>query len=84
MKAKMTIKIGYSHFVMDADKALKLIDILHDAEKYEQKWVPTVGDVESHYEYFVYPNEDTQAIEVGLLPDAAYAMAKIRGKPSKD
>lgn len=81
MKAKMVIMIGYRSFVMDADRALKVIDLLHDAERYEQVWVSATPEAEAHTAHHAYPNDSLEAIEVKLLPAEVYAIAKLRGKP---
>ena len=85
MKAKIVISLGYRKFVMDADKALKIVDLLHDAEMYESKYHSTVGDTPAYNSHHVYANdESTSTIGIELLPEAMYAVAKLAGKPTND
>ena len=84
MKSKIIISLGYRKFVMDADKALKVIDLLHDAETYESKYHSTVGDVLAYNSHHVYANEEANNIGIELLPEAMYAVAKLAGKPTND
>lgn len=76
---KATISIGYRTYVMDAEKAITLLEMLSDAEVYESKWD---GKTTA---YYVYPQDNNDHIrELRILPDALYRMAKLAGKPVKD
>jgi hypothetical protein len=35
---KAIVQIGYNNYVLDTDKALKLLSLLEEAERYEHKW----------------------------------------------
>ena len=85
MKAKIVISLGYRKFVMDADKALKVVELLHDAEMYESKYHSTVGDIAAHNTTHVYANDEgTSTIGIELIPEAMYALGKLAGKPTND
>jgi len=84
MKAKIIISLGYRKFVMDSDRALKVIDLLADAEMYEAKYHSSVGDVAAYNSHHVYANEDANGIGLELMPEAMYAVAKLAGKPTND
>lgn len=76
---KATISIGYRTYVMDAEKALTLLEMLSDAEVYENKWD---GKTTA---YYVYPQDSNDHIrELKIIPDALYRMAKLAGKPVKE
>ena len=85
MKAKIIVAMGYRKFVMDADRALKVVELLHDAEIYETKY-HGAGDGKSPYNtHHVYDNDDgTSNISIELMPEAMYAIAKLAGKPTND
>jgi hypothetical protein len=35
---KAIVQIGYNNYVLDTEKALKLLSLLEEAERYEHKW----------------------------------------------
>ena len=73
--AKVVIEMGWSKsFVLDSDRALTLLEILKDAEVFEEKY--------STKTVHVYENAD-RSLTMRLLPDAIYRMAKLAGKPEE-
>ena len=85
MKAKIIISTGYRKFVLDADKALKVVELLHDAELYETKYHSATNGHDSYNSHHVYENdESTSNITIELIPEAMYAVAKLAGRPDKD
>jgi hypothetical protein len=82
--AKITVQVGYQHFVMDGDKALALLDTLQDAELYEMKWRSEAEGGTSHH---IYPQNAVDGvgrkIEIGYLTDEQYRMYKLAGKPQE-
>ena len=83
--AKCAVGIGYKTFVLDAEQGVQLMELLSNAEIYEEKYngsgKPTT--------YHVYPNEghassDGVAMSMKVLSDKFYQMAKLAGKPSKE
>lgn len=81
--AKCVVGIGYKSFVMDADKGLQLLDLIADAEIYEEKWH---SETKGHT-YHVFANEGHSGsngvgMELKVLPNKFYQMAKLAGKPS--
>lgn len=83
MKAKMVLTLGYESFVMDAAKAVAIVELLHDAETYKSEWHGAVGDIPAYQSYHVFANTNTQAIRLEVLTAAAYALAKLAGEPTK-
>ena len=81
MKAKIIISLGYRKFVMDSDKALKVIDLLHDAEMYESKYHGAVEGIPAYNSHHVYANEESNAIGIELMPEAMYAVGRLAGRP---
>lgn len=84
MKAKIIISLGYRKFVLDLEKATKVIDLLSDAEMYESKYHGSADGNPSYNTHHVYANEDTNQIGLELMPEAMYALAKLAGKPTND
>ena len=73
--------MGYSSFVLDTSKALALLELLADAELYEEKWRKTE---EGGTTYHVYPQDTNDGLrELKVVPMAFYHMAKMAGKPEK-
>lgn len=76
---KATIELGYKSYVMDAEKAIAVLEMLDQAEMYETKWV---NKSTAHY---IYPQEGSDNIRtLKILPDALYKMAKMAGRPNQD
>jgi hypothetical protein len=76
MKAKITI--GYRDYVMDADKAMFVAEVLCGAERYESKY--SAG---SNYTYHIWDDLDPDKSRIGIeiLSDHLYRIAKLAGKP---
>jgi hypothetical protein len=76
--SKVIVSIGWgSDFVMDADKALTLLDLLKDAEKYQDKYNKD-GNT-----FHIFPQEKEVAT-LRVLSNNMYAMAKLAGKPEEN
>lgn len=77
---KAIVRVGYSEYVMDTQKALTLLELLADAEVYESKWKKDT-DTTHH----IYPQDTHRTIsEFKVIPTAFYHMAKMAGKPEKE
>jgi hypothetical protein len=79
---KAIIKVGYSQFVLDTSKALALLELLADAEIYEDKWR---NKEDGGTTYHVYPQDTNDGLrELKVVPMAFYHMAKMAGRPEKE
>lgn len=78
--AKCVISIGYRNFVIDSDKGVQLLDILADAEIYEEKYRGN----STPCTYHVYSEQDNGTVSLRLLPQGFYSLAKLAGKPVKE
>lgn len=77
--AKALVQLGYGSFVMDAQAALKLAELLADAEVYEEKWRKADDGGTTHH---VYPQDDSESMRtIKIMPNALYQIAKMAGKP---
>lgn len=73
--AKVIIEGAWGRsFVLDSDRALALLEIMKDAEVFEEKY--------SAKTVHVYDNTDRN-LTMRLLPDSIYRMAKLAGKPEE-
>ena len=80
--AKCVVAIGYKSFVIDADKGVQLLDLLADAEIYEESYNGTGKPTTYH----IYENEgggNGVSIDLRLLPQSFYSVSKLAGKPNK-
>jgi hypothetical protein len=78
--ARITVQIGYQHFVMEGDKALALLDTIQGAEMYEMKWRSETDGGTTHH---IYPQDSaSRKVEIGYLTDEQYRMYKLAGKPN--
>jgi hypothetical protein len=76
--AKCIVNIGYHSYVVDTEKAVMLLNILGEAEMFNEKYK------DKHTSYHVYPqNADENRISMKLLPDSLYKFAKLAGKPEE-
>ncbi len=76
--SKVIVNIGWgSDFVMDADKALTLLDLLKDAEKYQDKYQKG-GNT-----FHIFPQEKEIAT-LRVLSTSMYNLAKLAGKPEEN
>ena len=76
--SKVIVSIGWgSDFVMDADKALTLLDLLKDAEKYQDKYGKG-GNT-----FHIFPQEKEIAT-LKVLSNSMYNLAKLAGKPEEE
>ena len=78
---KAIVQIGYNNYVLDTEKAIKLLSILDGAERYETKWR---NEKEGGTTYHVWNPDDSPADgmrELKLMPEQLYRLAKLAGKP---
>jgi hypothetical protein len=78
---KAIVKVGYTQFVLDTSKALALLELLAEAEIYEEKWR---DQKQGGTTYHVYPQDTYDGVrQLQIVPTAFYHMAKMAGKPAK-
>ena len=77
-KAKLVVEFPYGGHVLDADKALAVMELLRGAERYRTKYVG--GEVGSTHHIWAHSSDDSVAT-FKYLTDSQYALAKIAGKP---
>lgn len=81
--SKVILNLGYRSFVLDAEQAIPLINMLSGAEVYESKWHNRTETQDSYSSYHIYPMTQDNAFQMQLLTDEAYRMYKLAGKPSE-
>lgn len=74
---KAIITINYDDYVVDADTALKVADLVMNGERYSQKGY---GKDASHY---IYENDRTD-FNVRFISDDLYRMGKLAGRPPEN
>lgn len=81
----MIVTIGYQDYALSTKDAVTIMDILGNAERYEERYVSkddknnTTGD--SYQTFHVYENDTVFTAK--LIPNDRYRMAKLAGKPLK-
>jgi hypothetical protein len=84
---KFLFDIGYRAYVIDADQAQVIWDVLRDAEVYEEKrnyGSGGAGRTERVTTYHVYDQEELcEPVQMKMLTDRQYNMAKLAGKPEE-
>ena len=78
--SKVIVSIGWNNdFVMDADKALTLLDLLKDAEKYQEVYQSSEKGGST---YHIFPQQKELA-NLKVLSTNMYNLAKLAGKPEE-
>lgn len=77
---KAIIRIGYDHFVMDAEDALTIHGILARAECFKREYRSKDDGGPIYYIWQQDVDNDGRSIEI--ISDNLYRMAKLAGKPS--
>jgi hypothetical protein len=76
--ARAVINVGYKDYILDAKDALTVLELLANAERYEQKYSPKTTT------YHVYEQESDNGIsQLKIIHDNLYRMAKLAGRPEK-
>ena len=78
--AKGIVRVGYTEYVMDLDKATKLMEAIIGAEVYETKWHTETKTTTYH----IYPRNEADNVKletITVMPDELYKLAKMAGKP---
>lgn len=79
--SKVIVNLGYRSVVLDADKALKLVQMLDGAEMYESKYHSKTDIQDSHHTYHIYPMTQDNAFTMQLITTESYNLYKLAGKP---
>ena len=76
MKVKLTLPY-VSDFVMELEDAVKVVEMLNKAEKYEMNYIP-----QGNSTYHISPLGDYSP-SLTILTDETYRLYKLAGKPEK-
>ena len=83
MTTKSIIKIGYTEYVADTDKATAFLELFSELEMYDDKWHSGTDGSPGYHSHHVWPQEEIGMAAVKLLPMSIYNVAKLAGKPEK-
>ena len=75
----VVVMIPYGQLVMEAKDAFALAEIYARSEAYKENWRSTEKGGTTHH---VYPNEAT--VDMKVITDDLYRMAKLAGKPERE
>ena len=76
---KAIIQLGYNQYVVDAQDALKVYEIINKAERYRSQYRSREDGGTVHY---VWPQDDQDDIkDIRIISDSLYQIAKMAGKP---
>jgi len=79
--SKVIVSIGWNNdFVMEADKALTLLDLLKDAEKYQEVYRSSDKGGST---FHIFPQQKELAT-LKVLSTNMYNLAKLAGKPEEN
>lgn len=82
--SKVILELGYRSYVLDANDAIAMAEMLGRAERYEAKWHSKTEITDSHYTHHVYADNPSDAPTMRIINDDVYNMYKLAGKPDKD
>ena len=74
--AKCVIDFGHSNYVVDAPVAVRIMELLGEAEVYQTRWARDDNGGPTKHIY-----EADRLCSLELLSDAKYKMYKLAGKP---
>ena len=83
---KFLFEIGYKSFVVSAEQAQTIWDVLREAEVYEEKRKYNGGGstTERTTTYHVFDQEDwCEPVQMKMMTDRQYQMAKLASKPQE-
>jgi hypothetical protein len=81
---KVKIEIGYKTYIVDANQGVQLMQILNNAEIFEEK-TKRCEDASYTSSFYCYEQDtkDMMRVNISLIPSSLYRMAKLAGKPPK-
>jgi len=79
--SKAIVRVGYEDYVVDADKALAVVEALAGAERYESKYHSALDGVSAHYTHHVYDVEVEKKFDIQVISPKFYLLCKMAGKP---
>ena len=79
--SKAIVRVGYEDYIVDAAKALAIVEALADAERYDMKYHREGGGVPAHHTYHVYDVDTDKKFDIQVISNKFYLMCKMAGKP---
>lgn len=79
---KAVLQLGYDQYVLDAQDALKVYEIIAKAERYKSMYRSREEGGSVHYVWD--QGEEREMRDLRIMPDSLYRMAKLAGKPDQD
>lgn len=79
--AKAIVSLGYDEYVVDAEDALKLYEIIAKAERYKRRYRSRDDGGDLHFVWAQDSEDDVKTIR--LINDGLYRIAKLAGKPAE-
>jgi hypothetical protein len=77
---KAIIRYGYDNYIVEAEDALRIHEILAKAEHYHRNYRSTQDGGTSYHVWEQDMNSEMR--DITLMPDGLYRMAKLAGKPA--
>jgi hypothetical protein len=81
-KSKLVVEIGYRKYIVPTDKAVTLMEILYDAEIFEEKY-RSKENGGTTYHCYGQDGNNRSSVSMYLIPESLYRMAKLAGKPEE-
>ena len=78
---KAIIRLGYEEYVVPVDKAMLVMELMVEAERYEQKGY---GDTATFHIWSATEELGEKRHTFTVISEDMYRVAKLAGKPKKD
>ena len=78
---KAIVTLGYVKYVVDADEAVTIANIIANAELYTEKWRKAEEGGTTHH---VWEQDANNDVSMKVLPVSLYRMYKLAGKPEEN
>ena len=78
----IVVTLGYANYVLSNKDAVALAEILEKAELYEAIWIPS-GERNGGPDHTHHVYENDKQVDMKLISNDLYRMAKLAGKPEK-
>jgi len=79
--SKAIVRVGFRDYAMDTDKAIQLVEMLSNTERYESKYRQGGDDKKGSYTHHIYTDDEESVANIKIITDDHYRMAKLAGKP---
>jgi len=79
--SKIVLQWGYRQLVVSAEQAIKIAEMLSDAEVYDSKYHAKTDLQPAYQTFHIYPMTESESLSMRILTDDQYRLYKLAGRP---